>query len=103
MIKTIVLQLITSKQKMIIEIETEMITDLVLQMGHASPVLTVQWIYILVLMDHSSPAVWARGLGISRGPANSRLSATEQSEPAASLGLEVARKAAIAVMGNHLV
>ena len=81
----------------------EMITDLVLQMGHASPVLTVQWIYILVLMDHSSPAVWARVLGISRGPANSRLSATEQSEPAASLALEVARKAAIAVMGNHLV
>ena len=81
----------------------EMITDLVLQMGHASPVLTVQWIYILVLMDHSSPAVWARVLGISRGPANSRLSATEQSEPASSLGLEVARKAAIAVMGNHLV
>ena len=82
---------------------TDQVTDLVLQMAQSSPVLTVQWLYLLVLLDRSSPAVWAGVLGISRGPANSRLTAAEQSEPAASLGLEVARKAAMAVLANHLV
>jgi huntingtin len=85
----------------------DLITDLVLQMGHAAPVLTVQWLYVLVLLDRSSPAVWARVLGLPhRGPANSRLLAsgpTEQSEPAASLGPEVSRRAALAVLANHLV
>ena len=81
----------------------DMITDLVLQMGHSSPVLTVQWLYLLVLLERSAPSVWARVLGIARGPANSRLSGAEQSEPAASLGPEVARKAAVAVLSNHLV
>ena len=82
---------------------TDMVTDLVLQMGHASPVLTVQWLYLLVLLERSAPSVWASVLGIGRGPANSRLSGAEQSEPAASLGLEVSRRAAVAVLSNHLV
>jgi len=86
----------------------DLITDLVLQLAHTAPVLVVQWIYVLVLMDRCCPTVWAKVLGIGRGlagrgPANSRFNGMEQSEPAESLYLEVSRKAALAVLANQLV
>jgi len=81
----------------------DLITDLVLQLAHSAPVLVVQWMYVLVLLERCSPTVWAKVLGIGRGPANSRFNGMEQSEPASSLYLEVSRKAALAVLANHLV
>ena len=81
---------------------SDLITDLVLEVAASCPALTLQWLYVLVLVEWAAPQVWARLLCISRGPANtSRV--TDQSEPAASLNKEVIRRGSISVLANHLV
>ena len=80
---------------------TDLLTDLVMQLSHAQPGLATQWLYILVLLDKCPPPVWAQCLAISRGPTNTR--SHEQSAPAPSLHQELVRTAAISILANRLV
>ena len=80
---------------------TDLITDLVMQLSHHSPGLVSQWLYILMLVDKCPPPVWASCLGLSRGPSDAR--SHEQSVPASSLNQELVRRSAISILANRLV
>ena len=81
---------------------SHLITQLVLEVSASCPVLSLQWLYVLVLLEQASPQVWARLLCVSPPPANTTR-VTDQSEPAASLNREVIRQGSISVLANHLV
>jgi hypothetical protein len=75
-----------------------------LRLRHVCPNLVVQWLYILILLERCPLQVWAKVLNTGRqSTTSSRLAGGETAEPCNVVGLEMVRRAGLAVMANHLV
>lgn len=77
------------------------ISDLFLQISHVSPVLTLQWLYILVLMNHCPQGYWSRVLSPEhRVDLERHFKASKTS--AAGLNQEIVRTGALVLFCDYL-
>ncbi len=82
----------------------DQLTEQMLRLRHVCPNLVVQWLYILILLERCPLQVWAKVLNTGRqSTTSSRLAGGETAEPCNVVGLEMVRRAGLAVMANHLV
>lgn len=72
----------------------EFITDMFIQLAHTSPFITLQWCYVLKLMNHCPQSLWYRILQ----PQEHRGSNLESE----SLNYEILRKGGLVLLCDHL-